>query len=695
MSTHVGDIFFDAKINRKQYDKDLGALGKTAQSVSKKIGALLTIGAFTKFIKDATSAGASLNAMGTIIDASLPHMTEQVDRFAKSAGNMFGLSETQAKGFVGKFASMASAMGYTEKSAYNMSTALTGMAGDVASYYHISADEAFAKLGAIFTGETESLKQLGVVMTQNALDSYALANGYGKVTRQMTEMEKTTLRYNFVMDKLKLASGDFAKYANTWSGSIATIKLNWSNFMATMGQGLINILLPVLQMIARISQALGALASRFLGWTQKLMGIKKATTSALGKNTQKDITKTGNAVNNVGSGLNNTGKSAKGAKKAIKALKKELLGFDQIVKLTKTDTSTGTGGAGGISGGDIGGLADDWAEIGDSVGIIGEAVDYLANLKLPQPLVDALGNLKEAMSGLFSLLKDAGKWVLENVLKPLGEWLMNSGLPVAINLIANVIKTITSALGLLGDILEPIWTYILKPIISALGNDLVNRMQMISDAIGKLPNVLDSAKRGFDKFKEGWQNATSGLKDKLSDIKSKWESFKNNKASLTLSVTKGIESTIAKIKTAWTSIKDKTATLKMKLVESFKNTYNNLATKVNNARAKSAIVRGLFPNALPYLSQGGFVKRNTPQLAVIGDNKREGEIVAPESKMMEMARMASAESTAQTVAILNQILSAVRSLDLDVTLDGESIKKNTVRRINQHTMATGRLELII
>ena len=81
---------------------------------------------------------------------------------------------TGAKGFVGKFASMASAMGYTEKQAYNMSTALTGLAGDVASYYHISADEAYAKLGAVFTGETEALKQLGVVMTQKYSTKRAL-----------------------------------------------------------------------------------------------------------------------------------------------------------------------------------------------------------------------------------------------------------------------------------------------------------------------------------------------------------------------------------------------------------------------------------------------------------------------------------------------------------------------------------------
>ena len=59
-----------------------------------------------------------------------------------------------------------------------MSTTLTGLAGDVASFYNISQDEAYTKLKSVFTGETESLKDLGIVMTQTALDSYALANGF-------------------------------------------------------------------------------------------------------------------------------------------------------------------------------------------------------------------------------------------------------------------------------------------------------------------------------------------------------------------------------------------------------------------------------------------------------------------------------------------------------------------------------------
>ena len=477
MATHVGDIFFDAKINRKEYDRGLKSMGASAGKFGASIGRKLAVGlagvGFGKFIKDATKAGASLNAMGTIIDASLPHMTKQVDEFAKRAGAQFGLSETQAKGFVGKFASMASAMGYTEEQAYKMSTALTGLAGDVASYYHISQDEAFAKLGAVFTGETESLKQLGVIMTQNALDTFALQQGYGRTTAQMSELEKTTLRYNFVLDRLRLTAGDFSKYANTWSGSIATIKLNWANFMAVMGQGIINILLPLLQLIARISNALSALASRFLGWTKSLRGIKTNVQGAFGKKTQKDLKVADKGIGNIGSGLGGTGKSAKGAKKAVQALKRELLGFDKITKLTGekgTASGGGTGGAGGAGGGGLGDLGLDDYDIGGTAQNYVD--DFVKKFKEAWEKKDftEIGSIiaEKLNSAMSSIPWDKIKKTLEGIAKSIGTFL--NGFIGGFNwklLATSLSKGIETAMDTASTLIETIdWSKIGKAVVS-------------------------------------------------------------------------------------------------------------------------------------------------------------------------------------------------------------------------------------
>lgn len=91
----------------------------------------------------------------------------------------------------------------------------------------------------MFTGETESLKDLGVVMTQAALDQYALANGYGKTTAAMSEAEKVALRYAFVQQQLSATSGDFIRTSDSWANQVRILKLQIDSLKATLDRGLL------------------------------------------------------------------------------------------------------------------------------------------------------------------------------------------------------------------------------------------------------------------------------------------------------------------------------------------------------------------------------------------------------------------------------------------------------------------------
>ena len=54
--------------------------------------------------------------------------------------------------------------------------------------------------------------------------------------------------------------------------------------------------------------------------------------------------------------------------------------------------------------------------------------------------------------------------------------------------------------------------------------------------------------------------------------------------------------------------------------------------------------KGFNIGKIPKLAQGDYVKANNPQLAIVGDNKREGEIIAPESKIYEQTLKAIKDS---------------------------------------------------
>ena len=100
--------------------------------------------------------------------------------------------------------------------------------------------------------------------------------------------------------------------------------------------------------------------------------------------------------------------------------------------------------------------------------------------------------------------------------------------------------------------------------------------------------------------------------------------------------------------------------------------------------------------SIPFLAQGGYVKPNTPQLAMIGDNRHQGEVVAPEGKLLEMARAAaelSGGDSAKTEKLLQELIELIKNLPV-VELDPEAIRKYFIKKTNQNTKATGKPELL-
>lgn len=221
-----------------------GALTQKALDLLKEAGEALV-----EFGKESIELGSDLQEVQNVVDVTFSTMSGQVDEFAKNAAASAGLSETMAKKYTGTFGAMAKSFGFTEQEAFDMSTTLTQLTGDVASFYNLDHDEAYTKLKAVFTGETEALKELGIVMTQSALDQYAMEKGIKKTTAQMTEQEKTALRYSFVVDKLSGASGDFVRTQDSWANQTRILSLQWESFMASIGEALIEILTPSLQFL--------------------------------------------------------------------------------------------------------------------------------------------------------------------------------------------------------------------------------------------------------------------------------------------------------------------------------------------------------------------------------------------------------------------------------------------------------------
>lgn len=490
----AGQIGLDLVINQQQFNKQLGGIQNLAKKTGKMLAGAFAVKGLTSFAKDCIELGSNLTEVQNVVDVVFPTMNKKVNEFAQNAASTFGLSETMAKKFTGTFGAMANAFGFSEKESYKMSTALTGLAGDVASFYNISQDEAFTKLKSVFSGETETLKDLGIVMTQTALDQYALANGFGKTTSAMTEQEKVALRYAFVQQQLQNATGDFSRTSDQWANQIRILSLQFDSLKASIGQGLINLFLPIVKVINLVLGKLMTLANAFKSFTAMIMGKKTSGASASLDKTATSAGKVSNSLNNATSSANKLNKSTKKvgdtAKKTAKKIS-GLMGFDQINKLTETKGSSGSksstpsSGTGSAAGGASGGNVD--------MGSLPKGEDEKATKlgKGYDNLRKAIDKLRVAFSAFSKVAIGAFKWIWKNMLVPLGKWTMQKLAPKLIELLAAALNVLTAVCKALQPLWQWAWNHLFKPLANFVGDAIIGFLDLLVKGLNGLANWIN------------------------------------------------------------------------------------------------------------------------------------------------------------------------------------------------------------
>lgn len=467
-----GSVIIDTRMDTTGVQNGVSAikqsfngLGGAVKKIGLLIGGAFAVGKLVQFGKECVELGSDLTEVQNVVDVTFTTMSDKVNEFAKNAMTSAGLSETMAKRYVGTFGAMSKSFGFSESQAYDMSTALTQLTGDVASFYNISQDLAYIKLKSVFTGETETLKDLGVVMTQSALDQYALANGYGKTTSAMTEQEKVALRFAFVQEQLSAASGDFIRTSDSWANQVRVMQLQLQSLKATVGQGLINIFTPVLKVINVLLGKLATLANAFKSFTELITGKKSSGQTSgsgaglAGTNVIADTAdQYGQAADNAEQLADATNDNAKATKKANKETKNYLSSLDEVHKATSTgnNSSSTPSSSGGSSGTGSSGLPSsvgnvDYGNLAEgetALDKISDSAKKLADLlkKLWKPFQDAwkkegkntIDAANIALSGIAKLAKSVGKSLVEVWTNGTGTTMLTTMLRIA----QNVLKTI-------------------------------------------------------------------------------------------------------------------------------------------------------------------------------------------------------------------------------------------------------------
>lgn len=248
----VGADIKDFSAKMQSLTANLESVRDNFQQVGETLTASLTVplvavGAAS--VKLASDFQESLNKVNVAFGSSASSVIE----WSKTSIESMGLASGSALDAAALFGDMATSMGISRDEASKMAMSLTQLGADLASFKNIPIEQAMYALNGVFTGETESLKMLGVVMTQTQLQAFALTQGITKQVEKMTEAELVSLRYAFVLDRTKNAQGDFAR---TSEGSANQMRMFQEN-LKELGKQIGEVILPTFtKMIQKLNDIL-------------------------------------------------------------------------------------------------------------------------------------------------------------------------------------------------------------------------------------------------------------------------------------------------------------------------------------------------------------------------------------------------------------------------------------------------------
>ena len=314
----------------KNLQKNLHSLG---DEIKYAFNSSVIIG-FARLLKNVTNTMINAGKAQTeyienlhLLQVAYGETNSSGEKLVKSMADLSGLDISQLTKSLGKYRQLSNALGIASDSANILSENLLKMQNDIASLYNLNTADVSKKLMSALTVETEAIKILGADITTISLQQKAYNLGIQESVTNMSQAEKTILRYLIVQDQLASSQGDFAYTIN----SVANQTKIWNAQLDILGRQLGSIfnaiLKPMLPILNGILMAINTIIGTLLG----LLGIKT------------NVSSISDDFLTLGTNISNAGKAGKEANKSLR-------GFDKL-NVIKTPTSSSSGSTGGIGGG--------------------------------------------------------------------------------------------------------------------------------------------------------------------------------------------------------------------------------------------------------------------------------------------------------------------------------------------------------
>lgn len=487
-----GSIKIDTSINSKNFNSGISKIGASLKGLAGAVGVAFGVAALIRFSKEAVKLASNLEEVQNVVDVTFGAGNAKIEAFATSAIENFGLSELAAKKYVSTLGSMGSAIGLASTQNEDMSISLTKLIGDFSSFKNVTSEEAFTAMSAVYTGETETLKKYGILITDVNLQEYAKTQGISKSITKMTQQEKVMLRYNYLLKQTQLMQGDFVRTQDSWANQTRVLSERWKQFLGLMGTGLIQALTPALKFLNVLLAGLMKFATAF----------SKVTAAIFGKQTlASSISDTAEAT---ASAAYSQQDYADATASAAAEQDNFLSGLDEINKAsapTDSATASSTSNTPAISGlsGEIGSDVTVSPALQNVIDEVTGFFDKFKSIDLA-PAKEALSSLGDALKPFASSIGEGLTWFWDNILVPLGTWVIEDGVPAFLDFLSGAIKEASAQFDAAKEVFKWLWDNFLQPIAVWTGGVIVSVLESLGEKLSAIGSWISEHQKGFEDF---------------------------------------------------------------------------------------------------------------------------------------------------------------------------------------------------
>jgi hypothetical protein len=185
--------------------------------------------------------------------------SQQVEDFAESAAQNYGISTRAALDAANRFAALGSAAGKSGQDLALFSTEMVALAGDLSSFSGAPIEESLAAIGSGLRGEAEPLRRFGILLDDATLRARAMSMGIYDGTSTLTSQQKVLAAHAEILDQSTKAQGDFARTSESTANSLKIASAEMENAKAAAGEALAPAMTAVAQALTPVLEGFGQL----------------------------------------------------------------------------------------------------------------------------------------------------------------------------------------------------------------------------------------------------------------------------------------------------------------------------------------------------------------------------------------------------------------------------------------------------